>query len=47
MKNKGYAKFWGANEMHYGRYASSELCTNNLSHKQRTLKTHKKEQTAH
>ena len=33
--------------MHYGRYASGELCTNNLSHKQRTLKTHKKEQTAH
>ena len=24
MKNKGYAKFWGANEVHYGRCASGE-----------------------
>ena len=22
MKNKGYAKFWGANDLHYGRCAS-------------------------
>ena len=24
MKNKGYAKFWGANKVHYGRCASEE-----------------------
>ena len=54
MKNKGYADFLfgggggrGANEMHYGRCTSGKLCTNNLSHKQRTLKTLKsKEQMA-
>ena len=22
MKNQGYAKVWGANKVHYGRYAS-------------------------
>ena len=48
LKNKGYAKFWGANKVHYGRCASGELCTNNLGHKQRTLKTLKnKEKMAH
>ena len=25
MKNKGYAKFWGANKVHYGKCASGVL----------------------
>ena len=24
MKNKGYAKFWGANKVHYGKCESGE-----------------------
>ena len=27
MKNDGYAKFWGANKLHYGRCASGENVT--------------------
>ena len=27
MKNKGYAKCWAANKVHYGRCASGEYCS--------------------
>ena len=26
MKNKGYAKFWGANKVHYGRCQVAYTC---------------------
>ena len=29
MKNKGYAKFWGANKVNYGKYGSGVLPNSN------------------
>ena len=30
MKNKGYAKFWGANKVHLGRCASGVLVSTSM-----------------
>ena len=30
MKNKGYAKFWGASKVHYGKCTNGELSNRNM-----------------